>query len=335
MLGIDIAVEMGSAYTSIYLGGTGTVLYEPSMASFVDTVSMGSFQAAGAEVKQMLGKTPERVITVLPVTAGIVTDKVAAAAMMKSFVKRAVPAKLFRSIRALVTIPCGLTVEEKQSYEDVLLKSGVSEVVLVESIIAAAVGAGLPIESAKGLLIADIGGGTTDIAVISMGGIISGCSINAGGIIMDEAISDMVSEKYGLKIGPLTAEKLKNETGSLFENDLAEAKVNGMGVNSGTPSAASVTAADILKAVKPYYLKIVETIESVIEVCPPEVASDIYEGGLHLTGGCACMAGVEMLIGSTIKLAVRVAPNAEHSVILGAAKLLTDEELLNTVFEHN
>ncbi|NLC16424.1 MAG: rod shape-determining protein [Clostridiales bacterium] len=332
---INLALELGSSNTSIYIEGLGIVLKESSQIAFLEKVSEKNVIEAGSKVKKMQGKTSDKTIIVSPIQEGIITDKKAAQAMLKAFLKRVIKSRFLMRVRAIVCVPCGLTKQQRKDYETVCLKAGINEVILMESVIAAGLGIGLSLESSKGVALIDIGGGTTDIAVMSNCSIISGCSVFAGGIMMDAAIIEHIKKKYGLIIGQTTAERLKIEIGSLYSNDLAEIKVSGMDLKTQNPSYTIVTAKDIKEAIEPIYLKIAFSAESIINVCPPEIASDIYKNGIFLTGGAANILGIEQFLGSRLKIAVKVVTDASYAVILGAGKLLGDEQLLQNIFEQN
>ncbi|HEY8389802.1 MAG TPA: rod shape-determining protein [Clostridia bacterium] len=332
---IQLALEMGSSYTSIYVEGLGVVLKEPSKVAFLENISERNIIEAGIKVKKMQGKTSDKTIIVSPINEGIIINTTAATAMLKAFLKKVLKGKFLLNVRAIVCVPCGLTRTQRKDYEDTCIKAGINEVILVESVIAAGLGIGLPLESSKGVAVIDIGGGTTDIAVMSNSGIISGCSVFAGGIMMDAAIIEYIKKKYGLIIGETTAEKLKIEIGSLYDNDLAESKVNGMNLKTQNPSYTVVTAKDIKEAIAPLYNKIADAAESIINVCPPEIAADIYKNGIFLTGGAASVLGIEQFLGSRLKVSVKVVTDASYAVILGAGKLLSDEQLLHSIFDQN
>ncbi|HEY8423429.1 MAG TPA: rod shape-determining protein [Clostridia bacterium] len=332
---INLALEMGSSNTSIYMEGLGVVLKEASQIAFLENVSEKNVIEAGSKVKKMQGKTSDKTIIVSPVQEGVIVDKTAAIAMLKVFLRRVIKSKFLLKIRAIVCVPCGLTKEQRLDYETVCLKAGITEVILVESVIAAGLGIGLSLESSKGAALIDIGGGTTDIAVMSNCSIISACSVFAGGNMMDAAIMDYIKKKYGLIIGQATAERLKIEIGSLYGNDLAEIKVSGMDQRTQNPSYAIVTAQDIKEAIEPIYLKIASSAEAIINVCPPEIASDIYRNGIFLTGGASNILGIEQFLGTRLKISVKVVTDASYAVILGAGKLLSDEQLLQNIFEQN
>lgn len=332
---INLALELGSSYTTVYREGLGVVLKEPTMIAFLENIKVRNVLDVGNKVKHMQGKTSEKTLIISPVKEGVIIDLVSASIMLKSFLARVIGKKFLVNIRAIICVPCGLTPKQRKDYEYVCIKAGISEIILVESVLAAGLGIGLPVDSFKGVAIADIGGGTTDIAVMSMSGIISGCSVFCGGINMDEIIINYIKKKHGLEIGILTAEKLKEEIGSLYDNDLAESKVTGMNISTQNPSYAVVSAKEIKEAIAPFYIKIAEAAESIINVSPPEIAADIYKNGIFLTGGAANILGIEQFLGSRLKLTVKVVQDASYAVILGAGRLLADDALLQGIFEQN
>lgn len=332
---INLALEIGSSNTSIYMEGLGIVLKEASQIAFLEKMSEKNVIEAGTKVKKMQGKTSDKTIIVSPVQEGVIVDKTACIAMLKVFLKRIIKTRFLMRVRTIVCVPCGLTKEQRRDYEIVCNKAGITEIILVESVIAAGLGIGLNLESSKGVALIDIGGGVTDIAVMSNCSIISGCSVFGGGNMMDAAIMDYIKKKYNLIIGQTTAERLKIEIGSLYSNDLAEIKVSGMDQKTQNPSYTIVTAKDIKEAIEPIYTKIASSAESIINVCPPEIAADIYKNGVFLTGGASNILGIEQFLGSRLKIAVKVVTDASYAVILGAGKLLGDEKLLQNIFEQN
>jgi len=239
-----------------------------------------------------------------------------------------------KRMRAIVCVPCGLAPADRQAYEDVCMAAGVYEVLLLERVVAAAVGANLPVASAHGGVCVNIGGGTTEIGVLSLGGIISGCSVNIGGQAMDEAVRDQIEHKYMIQVGALTSEKIKEEVGSLYESDAAAAMVSGMNANTRTPESAVVSASDIRDAVAPLYNRIAAQISSIINVCPAEMGSDIYRAGIVLSGGGSKIAGIDKVFRARLNLPVRVDEDPEYSVINGAGRLLNDDELLAVILKN-
>jgi len=337
MPAIEIALELGTSFTTIYLLGNGIVLREPSVVTFLNTVKVRNVRAVGFKAKQMLGKAPVKTLIVSPINEGVIADEESAAIMLKEFLHKILPDAylLPQKINALMLIPCGLSLDDRRTYEDVAIRAGISKVTMLDSVIAAAVGAHLPIKTTNGGVLANIGGGTTEIAAMSLGAIVNGCSVNIGGKAMDAAVRDMVAEKYKLQIGLLTAEKLKLEIASLYDNDTAEMRVSGNDTRTKNPSSATVTAKDMSEAVMPFYQKIADAIESIVGVCPPELAADIYKSGVYITGGGSKMPGLEKLFNARLKLPVHIPEDSEYAGILGAGELLNDRDTLRSLLVQN
>jgi rod shape-determining protein MreB len=330
MPAIDIALELGTSFTKIYLLGNGIVLHEPTYAAFLNSVKPRNLRAAGVKAKQLLGKAPLKTIIISPVNEGVIADEDAAAIILKEFLEKITdPAGLLPpKITALMLVPCGLNINERRLLEETAMRAGIGKVTMLESVVASAVGVHMPVRSASCGVIVNIGGGTTEIAVINLGAIVHGCSIGVGGKVMDAAIVSAVLEKHHLQIGLLTAEKLKTEIASLYDNDTAKMKVSGIDIRTKNPSSATVTAADLREAVMPYYQKIASATEQIINVCQPELAADIFKSGICVTGGGSKIPGLEKLYAARLKIPVTVPADAEYTGILGAGELLNDPETL-------
>ncbi|GHU98116.1 rod shape-determining protein [Clostridia bacterium] len=328
----QIAIELGTSNTTIFLSGNGIVLSEPSVVAYSDKF----LRAAGQRAKEMLGRAPEKTNVVCPISEGVIADAGAAAMMLSDFLARVVDRRGFPGrVRALLAVPCGLTEEERRDFEGVLLQCGIGEVVLVEKAICAAHGMGLPLMSPKGCFVADIGGGTADIAVISLSGIVEGCSICLGTQNMDRAVSRFILEKYNLEIGPLSTERLRESIGSLYENDVSTLTVNGTNNSDKSPNSVTVESRAVSRSVAPYYRRIAEAAESVINRCPPEICAQVLRSGLHVCGGGALITGLEDYIRSVLKLPAAVFADAQYAVISGAGKLLGDRKLLSDILNQN
>jgi len=328
----QIAVELGTSNTHIFLSGNGIVLSEPSVVAYSGNI----LRAAGQRAKDMLGRAPEKTAVVSPIEEGVVADADAAAMMFHDFLGRVIDKRNFPGrLRALLTIPCGLTEEERRDFEIVMMRAGVNEVILVEKAICAAYGMGLPFQSPKGCFVADVGGGTTDIAVISLSGIVEGCSVCMGTKKMDRAVSRFVLEKYNLEIGPLSAERLRESIGSLYENDVSTLSVNGTDNSDKSPSSATVESRAVSRAIAPYYKRIAEAAESVINRCQPEICAQVLRSGINLCGGGSLVTGLEDYIQSVLKLPATVFPDALYASISGAGKLLGDRKLLSEILNQN
>ncbi|MDR1093973.1 MAG: rod shape-determining protein [Clostridiales bacterium] len=328
----QIAIELGTSNTTVFLSGNGIVLSEPSVVAYSGAI----LRASGQRAKEMLGRAPEKTAVVCPIDEGVIADPAAAALMLGDFLGRVIDRRVFPGrIRALLAVPCGLTADERRDFEGVLLQCGVGEAVLVEKAICAAHGMGLPIQSPKGCFVADIGGGTADIAVISLSGIVEGCSICLGTKFMDRAVGRFVLEKHNLEIGPLSAEKLRESVGSLYENDVSTLTVNGTNCADKSPDSATVESRAVSRAVAPYYRRIAEAAESVINRCPPEICAQVLRSGINLCGGGALITGLEDYIRNVLKLPATVFPDAPYAVISGAGKLLGDRRLLADILNQN
>ena len=329
---MEIAVEIGTGYTSLYLAGNGIVLREPTIIAFQDDPKNKRVRAVGAAAEQMLGKAPERTTIVTPVEGGVIVDPEACTVMMRAFIKKILPASyLFApKIKAIVGIPMGLSVEERGMYEDVCVAAGISDVTMVDNIMLTGVGIDLPVDGVGGLIV-NIGAGTTEIAALSMAGVISGCAVTIGGNMMDNAVIDYIAGKYDVKIGKLAARKLKNEVGSLFINDNSEMSVSGRNVRTKNSDSAVVHAYELCNVLQPYYLHIADAVESIINMCPPEIAGEIYRRGIWVVGGGSQILGLRETFAERLRLGVCSVDDPSYCTILGAGKLLTDKELLQEI----
>ena len=329
---INLAIELGTSNTSVFLSGHGIVLFEPSVVAY----SEKSVRAVGQRAKEMLGRAPERTVVARPVTEGVITDFEAAYIMLSQFLRKVVTEKKFiQKIRMLLVVPCGLSAEEKAAFEELLRKNGATETVVVEKAVASAYGAGLPIAGAEGCFVVDIGGGTVDIAAISLLGIMEGCTVCIGGEHIDQAVQQLMLEKYGLQIGVLTAGKIKESIGSLFDNDISAMSVTGTDDSTKNPATVSIESKDIADAVLPYYGRIAEAVASVLNLCPPELSAQCLKSGIRLTGGGALITGAEHFFKSTLKVPFIIAPEPQYACIAGAGKLLEDERTIREILSQN
>ena len=334
---MEIAVEIGTSNTSIFVSGNGIVLREPTMVAFLDNGRQKKLLAVGNEAYAMLGKTPEKTQLLTPVTDGVISNPEACLALLRAFFKKVLPDTYFLPrIKFLVGIPTGLTLAERRMYEDVMLNAcpHVKEVVLVENIILSAVGLDLPIASASGGLVANVGGGTTEVAAMSFSGIISGCGLNIGGNVMDRAILDGIAGKHNLNLGLATARKLKHEIGSLYENDMSAQPANGIDVRTKSIGSALISSADLYEVLQPYYLRIGDAIESIINMCPPDVAGEFNRKGIYAVGGASRITGLDRFLTGRLGIDVYVPESPEYAAILGAGKLVSDRPLLEAILAH-
>lgn len=330
---MEIAVEIGTGHTSIYVPGNSIVLREPTVIAFIGEPSNKRVYAVGTQAEKMLGKTPERTSIVEPVTDGVITDAEACGLLLKEFIKKILPPNyiFFPRIKAILGVPTGLNLEERTEYEDVCAMAGISEVTMIDNIILSGIGLDLPVGSAGCGVVVNIGAGTTEIAALSLSGVVSGCGITIGGKMMDKAVMDFIAGKYDLKVGIGTARKIKNEIGSLYENDTSELLVSGRNVKTKNTGSAYVTAADICGVLKPYYLRIADAVESIINTCPPEIVGEINNKGIYVVGGGSKVLGLEKVFSERLAINVYTVEEPAYCAILGAGKLLGDKELLREI----
>lgn len=330
---IEIGVEIGTAYTSIYMPGNGIVLREPSVVAFIGDPENKRVHAVGTQAELMFGKTPERTTLVEPVSEGVIVDPAACGIMLREFVKKILPDGyiFFPRIKAILGVPTGLGVEERIVYEDVCATAGIAEVTMVDNILLAGVGLDIPIYAAGGGIVVNIGAGTTEIAAMSLAGVVSGCGITIGGDMMDKAIVDFIAGKHELKIGKRTARKIKDSIGSLYENDTSEMSVSGRHIRTRNTASAYVAAADICDVIKPYYLRIADAVESTINMCPPEIVGEIHNKGIYVVGGGSRVLGLEKVFADRLGVAVYTVDEPSYCVISGAGKLLGDKQLLQQI----
>ncbi len=327
---LEIALEIGTSFTSVFLSGNGIVLREPTVIAFFGDPKNKKIRAVGQEAYDMLGKTPDKTTIVSPVADGVISDPAACALLLTEFIKKILPQSFifFPRIKAILGIPMGLSLNERKMYEDVVLNSFVKEVTMVENIMLSAIGVDLPIGSHFGGLIANIGGGTTEVAAIALSGIIDGCGVTLGGNLMDNAIIDYVAGRHNLKIGLSTARKIKTDIGTLYENDLSDMTVNGIDISTKTIANAKIKASEIYNVLRPYYIRIRDAIESIINMLPPEIASDVKKSGLYICGGASLISGLDKFMSEELGIKTFIREDPSHAAILGAGKLLSNVDLL-------
>ncbi len=332
----DLGIDLGTSNTRIFVKGKGVVLREPSVV--VRHKKTKQILAVGTEAKKMIGKTPVNLEVVKPIQEGVISDFDATQTMLTTFIKKAQePKKLLSSIfrpRVVVSIPAGVTEVERKAVHDVALASGASKALLVESPMLAAIGANLEVLNSSGILVVLIGGGVTDLAVISLGGVVQGKSLRIAGEEMNETIVNFLRLKYSLLVGELTAEELKMEIGSALLTSKAEDKkavVRGRGLESGMPVSVKVEASEVREALASVVNQIVVAVTDLIEETPPELLTDIAKIGICLCGGGANLSGLDRLINESAKIPAWVAEKPEEVVVKGCGRLLEDEKLLSKV----
>lgn len=318
----DIGIDLGTANTLVYVRGRGIVLAEPSVVA-VDSVT-NEVLAVGHKAKAMLGKTPRKIHAVRPMKDGVIADFEIAEGMLKALIKRVTPARSLFRPKILIAVPSGITGVEKRAVEDSALRAGAQEVILIEEPMAAAIGVDLPVHEPSANMIVDIGGGTTEIAIISLGGIVESRSLRIAGDEFDECIVNYMRRTYNLMIGPRTAEEIKMTIGSAYplgDNEL-EMEVRGRDQVAGLPVTKRINSVEIRECLREPFLQIIEEIKLILEKCPPELAADLVEKGIVLAGGGALIKGLDKSLIKETGLPVIVAPNPLLAVCLGTGKAL-------------
>ncbi len=329
----DMGIDLGTANTLIYIKDSGIVLNEPSVIA-VDNRRNVTL-AVGDEAKAMIGKAPANISVIRPLQDGVISDFDRTADMLSEFIAKAVSANKIKNYRAVVGVPSGVTEVEKRAVEEVVRQMGASEVYILEEPMAAAIGAGLDVDSATACMIADIGGGTTDIAIVALGGIVASTSIRHAGDKFNEAIIQYVRKRYSLLIGEKTAEKLKIQAGAACldtdENGdeiIKTVKASGRDIISGLPKIIDVTNRDIMMALQESVDIVIDGIKATIEKAPPEIAADIAESGIVLSGGGGLIYNLGKLIEKRTGMKATIAENAFEAVALGTGMSLNDIEKL-------
>ncbi len=328
----DLGVDLGTASVLVYVKGKGVVLKEPSVVAIDQNTD--KFLAVGEEARRMLGRTPGNIIAIRPMKDGVISDYDITERMLKYFIKKAIGRTLFKP-RVIVCVPSGITEVERRAVIEASNQAGAIKTYLIEEPIAAAIGSGIDITEPSGNMIVDIGGGTTDVAVISLGGIVVSRSIKTAGDECDEAISKYIRKKYNMMIGERSAEELKLSIGSAYKREEEEYKeVRGRNLLTGLPLTVNVTSTDMIEALKDPIQEIVETVHTVLERTPPELAADISNKGIILTGGGALLYGLDMLITEKTGIPVKIANEPISCVARGTGKALEWIHLLdNNIIE--
>jgi len=323
----DIGIDLGTATTLVYLRGEGIVLCEPSVAAIY--ANTGLPLAVGEEAKRMLGKTPGSIIAIRPMKDGVIADFDVTEEMLRQFIRKSHPRRAIIGPRIVIAVPSGITEVEKRAVKDSAHRAGAREVIPVEEPIAAAIGVGLPIAEPQGSMIVDIGGGTTEIAVISLGGIVYAKSIRVGGDEMDTAIIEHMKKNYNLMIGERTSEEIKIKIGSAWpiDEDL-DIEVRGRDLITGLPKFIKANSDEIRAALELPLREIIEAVKVTLERTPPELAADLIERGVVLCGGGALLRGLDKLISEETGLACFVADDPLTAVALGTGKILEEPKFL-------
>ena len=330
MFSNDLAIDLGTANTLIYVKGKGIILSEPSVVA----IKKGTNQVlkVGKEAKEMLGRTPGSIVAIRPIKDGVIADFDVTEQMIRAFILKSHNRKALVRPRVIVGVPSGITQVEKRAIRDSCDQAGAREVYLIEEPMAAAIGAGLPVQEPSGSMIVDIGGGTTEVAVISLSGIVYSQSVRIAGDEMDEAIMQYLKRKYNLLIGERTSENVKIQIGSAHPFDEPrKMDIKGRDLVDGIPKTLSVVDSDIREALHDTVYAIVDAVKTALERTPPELSADIAEKGIVLAGGGALLHGLDTLISLETHLKVRVADDPLSCVVLGTGKVLDELDLLKMV----
>lgn len=321
MFSKDIGIDLGTANTLVFMKGKGIVMREPSVVA-VD-VRTDTVLAVGAQAKEMIGRTPGSIVAVRPLKDGVIADFDITATMLKHFIRKAVKSSMFNKAKVIVCIPSGVTEVERRAVEDAARSAGAKDVELIEEPMAAAIGAGLPVAEPTGSMVVDIGGGTSEVAVISLGDIVTSCSVRVAGDKFDESIISYVKKKYNLLIGERTAENIKIRIGSAYPYEDEESmEIKGRNLIDGLPKNVSISAAEVREALADPLVTIVEAIKSTLEQTPPELSADIIDHGIMLTGGGALLRGLDLLVAQETGMPVHVAERPLDCVVDGTGKRL-------------
>ena len=327
----DMAIDLGTANTLVVLKGKGVVLNEPSVVAVVDEKGKKSVIAVGDEAKTMLGRTPGNIQAIRPLKNGVIADFIVTEEMIKHFIKKVHNRKSFANPRILICVPTGSTPVERKAIQDSALAAGARRVQLIEEPIAAAIGANLPIQEATGSMVVDIGGGTTEIAVMSLGGVVYSNSMRVAGDSMDQALIQYMRKKFNLLIGESSAEKIKKEVGTAVPTSNNTYAVKGRDIRSGTPKEISLKEEDTAEALSLTLGQILGGIKDALENTPPELSADLVDMGLTLTGGGALLKNIDKLIAKDTGLPVQIADDPLTCVAIGTGKALEQEEIFSTI----
>ena len=335
MFSKDIGIDLGTANTLVFMKGKGIVMREPSVVA-VD-VRSDTVLAVGTAAKEMIGRTPGSIVAVRPLKDGVIADFDITATMLEHFIRKVVRSTMVSMPPIVVCIPSGVTEVERRAVEDAARQAGASQVELIEEPMAAAIGAGLPVAEPTGSMVVDIGGGTAEVAVISLGDIVTSCSVRVAGDKFDESIISYVKKKYNLLIGERTAEQIKIAIGSAYpteDNNGTSVEIKGRNLVDGLPKNVTITAEEVREALSDPLATIVEAIKSTLEKTPPELSADIIDHGIMLTGGGALLRGLDQLVERETGMPVHVADSPLDCVVDGTGKRL-EVTMPNVYYKNN
>ena len=326
----DMGIDLGTANTLVYIKGKGIVLREPSVVAI--NKNTGKVLAVGNEAKKMIGRTPGNIVAIRPMKDGVIADFDVTEKMLKHFIEKVGAKNSFKSPRIVVCFPSGVTEVEKRAIYEATKNAGAREAYLMEEPMAAAIGAGLPVNEPTGSMVVDIGGGTTEVAIISLGGIVTSMSLRVAGDELDQAIISYIKKQYNLMIGERTAENVKIELGSAFEIEGEEPRVmqiRGRDLITGLPKVVEIGEAEVRDALREPVYSIIDSIKTTLEKTPPELAADIMDKGIMLTGGGALLKGLDRLIGHETHMPVNIAEIPLDCVAIGAGKALDNVDIIS------
>jgi rod shape-determining protein MreB and related proteins len=329
-LGRDMAVDLGTANTLVYVRGRGIVLNEPSVVA-INTAN-SAILAVGAEAKRMIGRTPSHIRAIRPLKDGVIADFDITEKMLRYFIQKVHHRRFMAKPRVVVCVPSGITGVEQRAVEEATISAGARAAFIIEEPMAAAIGAGLPIHEPSGNMVVDIGGGTTEVAVISLGGIVTSSSIRVGGDELDEAIIQHVKKEYSVALGERTSEAIKIAVGSAFPTaDDMIAEIKGRDLVSGLPKTIHIAAEEVRRAIEEPVNAIIDAVKNTLDRCPPELAADVMDKGIVLTGGGALLKGMDERLKHETGMPIHVAESPLSCVAIGSGKCLEEFEVLKRV----
>ena len=329
-LGRDMAVDLGTANTLVYVRGRGIVLNEPSVVAL--NTNNGQIVAVGADAKRMIGRTPGNIVAVRPLKDGVIADFDVTERMLRYFIQKVHKRTRMAKPRIVVAVPSGITGVEQSAVKEAGHQAGARKVYILEEPMAAAIGSGLPVNEPTGNMVVDIGGGTTEVAVISLGGIVTSQSIRIGGDELDEAVITFGKKEHSLLLGERTAEEIKVALGSAFPSaEEPNAEIRGRDLVTGLPKTVVISASEVRRALEDPINLIVDAVKSTLDKCPPELAGDVMDRGIALTGGGALLRGLDQRIREETGMPVHIGDGPLESVVLGAGKCVEDFETLRQI----
>ena len=331
----DMAIDLGTANTLVYVKGEGVILNEPSVVATIENEGRTQVLAVGDEAKQMLGRTPGKIKAIRPMKDGVIADFEVAEQMIKSFIKKVHKGRTISNPQIVICVPSGATNVERRAIRESADAAGARRVYLVEEPVAAAIGAGLPVAEPTGSMVVDIGGGTSEVAVLSLGGVVNSTSVKAAGDKFDEAISEYMRSSHKLAIGETTSERMKKEIGSACPPDDGDGltmSVKGRDLLTGLPKEITISQRQIAEALAEPVAQIIDTIKRALEQTPPELSADIVERGIMLTGGGSLLQNLDKVLRRATSLPVSIAEDPLLCVVMGTGKALEEKSKLSDVF---